>query len=122
MTAPDPEFACPQCGAMVAVRDGDGTCHRCGSEFEIEDSADAAERELDRRAGLYLRERVGKKTEVPRSALPGPLERLEAAICQLERLVAIEEQLLRESLCVLRPVVEALGALVATGRANTNQE
>jgi len=122
MTAPDPEFACPQCGAMVGVQGGDGTCHRCGSEFEIEDSPDAAERELDGRAGLYLREGVGKETEVPRSVLPKPLERLEAALCQLERLVAIEEQLLRELPHVTRHVVEALGALVATGRADTNQE
>ncbi len=47
------------------------------------------------------------------TSLRESLERLAAALGQLERLAAVEEQLLRESLRVSRQAAAALGALAA---------
>jgi hypothetical protein len=103
MTALDPEFTCPQCKAMVAAPDGKGTCHRCGTVFEMEDFTGGVKKELGGRTGLYLRERTGKPTEVPGRVSPASREWLERAR-------------------VTRHVVEAPSALADTRRAKRNRE
>ncbi len=61
-------------------------------------------------------------TLVGAASLREPLERLAAALGQLERLAAVEEQLLRESLRVTREAAAALGTLAAPTRLRRGPE
>lgn len=88
-----------------------------GASPSDEELAEGAQRSSAWQAG------TGSDERVPASATPPePLERLSAALDQLERLAAVEEQLLRESIRVTRQAVAALAGLAAGMRPDAGQQ